>query len=73
MLISIAIFLFIFIESSFSEKEWITSMFHIISASTTTGFQFSDLSQLSVYGKLLLIVVMLIGGTAFSTAGGIKK
>ena len=72
ILISIAVFLFIFIESSFSEKEWITSMFHIISASTTTGFQFSDLSQISVYGKLLLIVVMLIGGTAFSTAGGIK-
>src|SRR5215204_5274838 len=65
-------FLFIFIESSFSEKEWISSMFHIVSASTTTGFQFIDLSQLSIYGKILLIVVMLVGGTAFSTAGGIK-
>ncbi|HSF51885.1 MAG TPA: potassium transporter TrkG [Nitrososphaeraceae archaeon] len=66
------IFLFIFIESSYSEKEWITSMFHVISASTTTGFQFIDLSHLSIYGKILLIVVMLVGGTAFSTAGGIK-
>src|ERR671910_869679 len=63
---------FIFLESSYSEKEWISSVFHIISASTTTGFQFIDLSQISVYGKLLLIVVMLVGGTAFSTAGGIK-
>src|SRR5215211_6245192 len=72
ILIIFFIFLFIFIESSYSEKEWISSMFHIVSASTTTGFQFIDLSQLSVYSKILLIVVMLVGGTAFSTAGGIK-
>ena len=73
ILLTFFIFLFIYIESSYSEKkDWIHSMFHVISASTTTGFQFSDLSQLSFYGKLLLIIVMLIGGTAFSTAGGIK-
>jgi len=47
-------------------------MFHLVSASTTSGFQFIALSQLSIYGKILLIVVMLVGGTAFSTAGGIK-
>jgi trk system potassium uptake protein TrkH len=72
MLLSFFIFLFLFIEPSSSEKEWISSVFHIISASTTTGFQFIDLSHLSIYGKILLIVVMLVGGTAFSTAGGIK-
>src|SRR5215211_1292094 len=72
ILLTFFIFLFIFIESSYSEKEGISSMFHIVSASTTTGFQFIDLSQLSVYSKILLIVVMLVGGTAFSTAGGIK-
>ncbi|HEX7258084.1 MAG TPA: potassium transporter TrkG [Nitrososphaeraceae archaeon] len=72
ILIILFTFLFLFIESSFSEKEWLSSLFHIISASTTAGFQFIDLSQMSLYGKLLLIVVMLVGGTAFSTAGGIK-
>src|SRR5215216_1579534 len=72
ILLTFFIFLFIFIESSYSEKEWISSMFHIVSASTTTGFQFIDLSQLSVYSKILLIVVMMVGGTAFSTTGGIK-
>ena len=51
---------------------WILSAFHVISASTTTGFQFIDLSHLSPEGKVVLIVIMLIGGTAFSTAGGIK-
>ena len=72
IIITISIFLFIFIESSFSEKEWISAVFHVISASTTTGFQFTDLSQTSITGKILLIILMLIGGTAFSTAGGIK-
>jgi trk system potassium uptake protein TrkH len=48
-----------------------TGIFHTISASTT-GFQFLDITLLSDNGKILLIVMMLIGGTAFSTAGGIK-
>ncbi|MGN6346816.1 MAG: potassium transporter TrkG, partial [Candidatus Nitrosocosmicus sp.] len=51
---------------------WIISAFHVISAATTTGFQFIDLSNLSSLGKIELIIIMLVGGTAFSTAGGIK-
>ncbi|WP_458742778.1 potassium transporter TrkG [Candidatus Nitrosocosmicus sp. T] len=47
-------------------------IFHTVSAATTTGFQFIDITLLSDDGKILLIVLMLIGGTAFSTAGGIK-
>jgi len=54
------------------ELVWIISAFHVISASTTTGFQFIDMSNLSAQGKIELIIIMLIGGTAFSTAGGIK-
>ena len=72
ILLVIGIILFIFIEPSFSESDWLSSVFHVISASTTAGFQFLNLSNLSVYGKILLIVLMLIGGPAFSTAGGIK-
>jgi trk system potassium uptake protein len=47
-------------------------IFHTVSAATTTGFQFIDITLLSDDGKILLIILMLIGGTAFSTAGGIK-
>jgi trk system potassium uptake protein TrkH len=64
--------LFIIIEPSISTHDWLTSVFHVVSASTTTGFSFINLSSLSVEGKLFLIFVMLVGGTAFSTAGGIK-
>ena len=49
-----------------------TVLFHTVSASTTTGFQFIDLSRLGVNAKLVLILLMLIGGCTFSTAGGVK-
>ena len=49
-----------------------TSAFHVVSAMTTSGFQFADIPLLSAEGKIMLITLMLIGGTAFSTAGGIK-
>ncbi|MEJ7641315.1 MAG: potassium transporter TrkG, partial [Candidatus Nitrosocosmicus sp.] len=49
-----------------------TSAFHVVSAMTTSGFQFADIPMLSAEGKIMLITLMLIGGTAFSTAGGIK-
>jgi trk system potassium uptake protein TrkH len=65
-------FLFIIIDPTISTNNWFNSIFQVISASTTTGFQFIDLSSLSIGGKIILIIVMLIGGTAFSTASGIK-
>jgi trk system potassium uptake protein len=64
--------LFVIIEPSISTHDWLTSVFHVVSASTTTGFSFINLSYLSLEGKLFLILVMMVGGTAFSTAGGIK-
>jgi trk system potassium uptake protein TrkH len=65
-------FLFIIIDPTISTNNWFNSLFQVISASTTTGFQFIDLSSLSIEGKIILIIIMLIGGTAFSTASGIK-
>lgn len=50
----------------------VLNVFHVISAATTTGFQFIDLSTLSDGAKLFLIGVMFIGGTSLSTAGGIR-
>ena len=46
--------------------------FQFISALTCTGFQTSDPAILSDAAKLLLVVGMVIGGAAGSTAGGIK-
>jgi trk system potassium uptake protein TrkH len=52
--------------------DWITSSFHTVSASTNTGFQFFDVAALSLQAKILLIVIMMMGGCAYSAAGGIK-
>ena len=46
--------------------------FTVIATSTTAGFQVVDMSELSASPKLILTVLMLVGGCGFSTAGGIK-
>jgi trk system potassium uptake protein len=62
----------VILEPHLGQQNWFASMFHVVSASTTTGFQFLNLSEFSVESKILLMLLMLIGGCAFSTASGIK-
>ena len=62
----------VLLEPHLGKSNWFASVFHIVSASTTTGFQFLDLSTFTNESKILLILLMFIGGSAFSTAGGIK-
>src|SRR5215217_6549960 len=62
----------IFYWLSWGEVDIYTSIFHIISGSTTTGFQYLNIQSIPSTAKIFLILIMLIGGTAFSTAGGIK-
>lgn len=48
------------------------SFFHIISASSTAGFSYLSIGEFTVSSKLLIIALMFIGGSGFSTAGGLK-
>jgi trk system potassium uptake protein TrkH len=48
------------------------SVFHAISSLTTTGFSISDPSTWDEKKKSLSIILMVFGGGACSTAGGIK-
>lgn len=50
----------------------LTSAFHVVSASTNSGFQYLDMHTSSTAAKVALMVLMMVGGTTFSTAGGIK-
>ena len=68
----IVVFYFAFINTLEVQSELMASVFHVISAATNSGFQFIDISKISIEAKMVLIIAMLIGGTAFSTAGGIK-
>lgn len=46
--------------------------FHIVSAASTTGFQLGPLTTLNPVTRLIIALVMFVGGCSFSTAGGIK-
>ncbi len=48
------------------------SLFQVVSGATTTGFQSMDLRNAPPAFKFMLTILMLIGGSVFSTAGGIK-
>jgi len=61
------IVLFVSFDASTSD-----SVFTVISASTTTGFQIIDLGTLNPFHMTLLAFLMIIGGCGFSTAGGLK-
>jgi trk system potassium uptake protein TrkH len=48
------------------------SAFYSVSASTTAGLQQESLAGLSGGAHTILIILMVIGGCGFSTAGGLK-
>jgi trk system potassium uptake protein TrkH len=48
------------------------TIFHVISASSGTGFSTWNFSAFDVQLKLVFIVLMFIGGMSISTGGGIK-
>ena len=62
----------IFYWLSLGKADVYSSIFHIISGSTTAGFQYLNIQSLPYGAKIFLTLMMLVGGTAFSTAGGIK-
>jgi trk system potassium uptake protein TrkH len=50
----------------------IDSLFHVVSMSSSSGFSYIPLASFSSTVISILIVLMLIGGCAFSMAGGIR-
>ena len=60
----------VFSDMSFSEKI-LASLFQSVTP-RTAGFNTVDLTLFSKTGQLLIIVLMLIGGSSGSTAGGMK-
>ncbi|PCJ57614.1 MAG: hypothetical protein COA79_15320 [Planctomycetota bacterium] len=46
--------------------------FNIISMGTSTGLSTGDYDQWSAYSKIILIMIMIIGGCGGSTTGGLK-
>ena len=63
-----AILLFIWL----SGLDPLTSVFYSISASTTSGLHSQNIVNFNGAAHAILILLMIIGGCGFSTAGGIK-
>jgi trk/ktr system potassium uptake protein len=55
-----------------SYRSLIEPAFHSISALTTTGFNVTDTSSWPQGGRLVAMVLMMVGGSVGSTAGGLK-
>jgi len=62
--------------SRLTSDSFFTSLFNVISASTTTGLTIEGgvgiSTPYSVPAKIVIMILMLLGGLAFSTSGGIK-
>lgn len=59
----------------FTSGNFLIEMYHFLSALTTSGFMIIDTPRLGASGefyKAVLIFAMLIGGSVYSTAGGLK-
>lgn len=72
LLVVPAVYFFFFEFSSLPGPErFISSVFQAVTP-RTAGFNTEDLSRLSEPGKFVTIILMLIGGSPGSTAGGMK-
>ena len=47
-------------------------VFHLVSAISCTGFSISNVAEYDEFSKFVLVLLMIFGGAAGSTAGGIK-
>jgi trk system potassium uptake protein len=48
------------------------SLFHVVSMASSTGIEYTSISATFVPAKVLFMIIGLIGGCAFSMAGGIR-
>ncbi len=67
-----AVYMFFYEYSELPIKSRILSSFFQSVTTRTAGFNSTDLSQMDESGVLIMILLMLIGGSPGSTAGGMK-
>ncbi|MEM5830912.1 MAG: potassium transporter TrkG, partial [Candidatus Aenigmatarchaeota archaeon] len=64
--------LILFLILRFNNINAIDSLFHSVSLISTTGYSYIDYNILSPIAFFIFSILMLIGGMAISTSGGIK-
>ncbi|MEM5879883.1 MAG: potassium transporter TrkG [Candidatus Aenigmatarchaeota archaeon] len=68
----IVFILILFLILSFNDIDVIDSLFHSVSLISTTGYSYIDYNTFSPTILFIFSILMLIGGMAISTSGGIK-
>jgi trk system potassium uptake protein TrkH len=66
------IFVFSIIFWLTSKADIAASFFHVTSAATTTGYSYINPGSMAPSAIILLLILMFIGGSTYSTAGGVK-
>lgn len=69
---TLAITVTVFTTWSGLEKAFRDSLFTVVSIMTTTGFATADYEQWHGFSQLVLALLMIVGGMAGSTGGGVK-
>lgn len=71
---TVALFLIVYLPGAVSgiEASFRAAFFHVASIMTTTGYATVDYDQWSPAARVLLLLLMLIGGCTGSTAGSVK-
>ena len=72
LILSIIVIALLYRFDNQNHQNFITGLFHAVSIATTTGFTTSDFATWPGALPILLILASFIGGSAGSTAGGIK-
>jgi trk system potassium uptake protein TrkH len=74
LIASVTVLIFLMVWGNFDDLERgiRTSLFQVISVSTSTGFATTDFSLWNGGALLLLFILMVIGGCTGSTSGGLK-
>lgn len=67
-----AIYMFLFVYDGMDLGDRVTASFFQSVTTRTAGFNTTDLTQMNTSGTTIMIILMLIGGSPGSTAGGMK-
>ncbi|WP_228098260.1 MULTISPECIES: TrkH family potassium uptake protein [unclassified Gemella] len=72
ILSTFAIFIHSLISINFESERLLDVFFTVSSIISTTGFTYRNFSDWSMFSQLLILFLMIIGGCAGGTAGGLK-
>ncbi len=75
ILVSVALALMVYIGGNYDSfgESYRQSIFQTLSIMTTTGFATTDTNIWPMAARLLLVIIMFMGGCAGSTGGGLKQ